>query len=55
MKEKHHIEWVPETDYRGYKLTLLTQIADILLQLYEKDHPGLREAKKSIKRYLLTC
>lgn len=127
IKEKHHMEWVPEIDYRGYKLTLLaletetssektgktetkvfqwltdllitgknagefasagrgrwqienegfniqknirydiqhvnsmdynamkchyllTQIADILLQLYEKGHPGLREAKKSIKK-----
>lgn len=127
VKEKHHMEWVPEIDYRGYKLTLLaldaetesdktgskekktfqwltdlavtgknagefakagrgrwkiendgfniqkniryeiqhansenynamkchyllTQIADILLQLYEKGSPGLREAKKSIKK-----
>lgn len=127
VKEKHHMEWVPEIDYRGYKLTLLaleievesektgkkgtktfqwltdlvvtgknagefasagrgrwqienegfnlqknirydiqhanskdhnamkchyllTQIADILLQLYEKGHPGLREAKKGIKK-----
>lgn len=23
VKETHHIEWVPEIDYRGYKLTLL--------------------------------
>ena len=23
IKEKHHMEWVPEIDYRGYKLTLL--------------------------------
>lgn len=127
IKEKHHMEWVPEIDYRGYKLTLLaleidsesektgkkeiktfqwltdlvvtgknagefarvgrgrwqienegfniqknirydiqhansedynamkchyllTQIADILLQLYEKGSPGLREAKKNIKK-----
>lgn len=127
VKEKHHMEWVPEIDYRGYKLTLLaleietesekagkketkafqwltdlvvtgknagefagagrgrwqienegfnlqknirydiqhansedynamkchyllTQIADILLQLYEKGIPGLREAKRDIKR-----
>ena len=126
VKETQHMEWVPEIDYRGYKLTLLamgietetektgkketktfqwltdlrvtgknagefartgrgrwqienegfniqknvrydiqhansedynamkchyllTQIADILLQLYEKGSPGLREAKKSIK------
>lgn len=127
VKEKHHMEWVPEIDYRGYKLTLLaleeeteaegtggkerktfqwltdlrvtgknagefagvgrqrwqienegfniqknirydiqhanskdynamkchyllTQIADILLQLYEKSSPGLREIKKEIKK-----
>ncbi len=126
VKETHHMEWVPEIDYRGYKLTLLaleievysektgrtetkmfqwltdlrvtgknagefarvgrgrwqienegfniqknirydiqhvnsenynamkchyllTQIADILLQLYEKGSPGLREAKRTIK------
>lgn len=126
-KEKQHMEWVPEIDYRGYKLTLLalgieaetektgkkeaktfqwltdlavtgrnavefartgrgrwqienegfniqknirydiqhansrdynamkchyllTQIADILLQLYEKGSPGLREAKNGIKK-----
>lgn len=29
---------------------LLTQIADILLQLYEKGSPGLREAKNGIKK-----
>lgn len=127
VKEKHHMEWVPEIDYRGYRLTLLaleietesgksgkketrtfqwltdlkvtgrnagefaragrgrwqienegfnlqknirydiqhansedynamkchyllTQIADILLQLYEKGSPGLREAKRGIKK-----
>lgn len=127
VKEKHHMEWVPEIDYRGYHLTLLaleietetektgkkqtktfqwltdlkvtgrnaaefagtgrgrwqienegfnlqknirydiqhansedynamkchyllTQIADILLQLYEKGNPGLREAKRDIKK-----
>ena len=127
VKEKHHMEWVPDIDYRGYKLTLLaleietetektgrketktfqwltdlvvtgknagefamtgrgrwqienegfnlqkniryniqhanskdynamkchyllTQIADILLQLYEKGIPGLREAKRDIKK-----
>lgn len=127
VKEKQHMEWVPEIDYRGYKLTLLaleietetektgkkaaktfqwltdlavtgknagefagtgrkrwqienegfniqknirydiqhansrdynamkchyllTQIADILLQLYEKSSPGLREAKNGIKK-----
>lgn len=127
VKEKHHMEWVPEIDYRGYKLTLLaleigtesektgnketrifqwltdlvvtgknagefaragrgrwqvenegfniqknirydiqhansedynamkchyllTQIADILLQLYEKGSPGIREAKRGIKK-----
>ncbi len=127
VKEKHHMEWVPEIDYRGYKLTLLaleietetektgrretktfqwltdlkvtgknaaefaragrgrwqienegfnlqknirydiqhvnsedynamkchyllTQIADILLQLYEKGIPGLRKAKRDIKK-----
>lgn len=127
IKEKHHMEWVPEIDYRGYKLTLLvleigtesekagekgtksfqwltdlwvtgknagefaragrgrwqienegfnlqknvrydiqhansedynamkchyllTQIADILLQLYEKGSPGILEAKREIKK-----
>lgn len=50
VKEKYYTEWVAEIDYRGYKLTLLTQIADMLLQLYEKGSPGLREAKRSIKR-----
>ena len=127
IKEKHHMEWVLEIDYRGYKLTLLaleieteseksgkketkifqwltnlkvmgrnagefaragrgrwqienegfnlqknirydiqhansedhnamkchyllTQIADILLQLYEKGSPGLREAQRGIKK-----
>lgn len=127
VKEKQHMEWVPEIDYRGYKLTLLaleietetektgkkaaktfqwltdlsvtgknagefagtgrkrwqienegfniqknirydiqhansrdynamkchyllTQIADILLQLYEKSSLGLREAKNGIKK-----
>ena len=127
VKEKYHMEWVPEIDYRGYKLTLLAleeeteaertgekerktfqwltdlvvtgknageftgagrqrwqienegfnmqknirydiqhanskdynamkchyllaQIADILLQLYEKSSPGLREIKKEIKK-----
>lgn len=23
VKEKHHMEWVPDIDYRGYRLTLL--------------------------------
>lgn len=127
VKEKYHMEWVPDIDYRGYKLTLLaleietetektgrkktktfqwltdlkvtgknaaefartgrgrwqienegfnlqknirydiqhansedynamkshyllTQIADILLQLYEKGIPGLRKAKRDIKK-----
>lgn len=127
VMEKHHMEWVPDIDYRGYKLTLLalgietetektgkagtkafqwltdlevtgknaaefartgrgrwrienegfnlqknirygiqhvnsedynamkchyllTQIADILLQPYEKGIPGLREAKRDIKK-----
>lgn len=127
VKEKHHMEWVPDIDYRGYRLTLpvletetetegtgkketkmfqwltdlkvtgrnagefaavgrsrwqienegfniqknirydiqhadsmnynamkchylLTQMADIMLQLYEKGCPGLREAKGDIKK-----
>lgn len=127
LKEKYHMEWVPEIDYRGYHLTLLaleietesektgrketktfqwltdlkvtgknaeefartgrgrwrienegfnlqknirydiqhvnskdynamkchyllTQIADILLQLYEKGIPCLRKAKRDIKK-----
>lgn len=127
VKEKHHMEWVPDIDYHGYELTLLaleietetektgrketktfqwltdlavtgknagefagagrgrwqienegfnlqknirydiqhanskdynamkchyllTQIADILLQLYEKGIPGLRKAKRDIKK-----
>ncbi len=126
VNKKHHMEWVPDIDYRGYKLTLLaleieiteektgktktltfqwltdltvthrnagsfanagrsrwcienqgfniqknirydiqhanslnynamkchyllTQIADILLQLYELSRPGIRKAKRTIK------
>lgn len=48
---RYGIRHVNSVDYNAMKCHyLLAQIADILLQLYEKGHPGLREAKKDIKK-----
>lgn len=47
---RYDIQHVNSADYNAMKCHyLLTQIADILLQLYEKGSPGLREAKRTIK------
>lgn len=47
---RYDIQHVNSENYNAMKCHyLLTQIADILLQLYEKGSPGLREAKKTIK------
>ena len=48
---RYDIQHANSEDYNAMKCHyLLTQIADILLQLYEKGSPGLREAKKNIKK-----
>ena len=47
---RYDIQHVNSENYNAMKCHyLLTQIADILLQLYEKGSPGLREAKRTIK------
>lgn len=44
------IQHVDSLDYNAMKCHyLLTQISDILLQLYEKGRPGIRKAKNTIK------
>ena len=40
VKEKHHMEWIPEIDYRGYKLTLLA-----LEEETEAERTGEKERK----------
>ena len=53
---RYDIQHADSLDYNAMKCHyLLTQIADILLQLYEKGRPGIRNAKKTIKKYLQTC
>lgn len=48
---RYDIQHVNSEDYNAMKCHyLLTQIADILLQLYEKGIPGLRSAKRDIKK-----
>lgn len=48
---RYDIQHVNSEDYNAMKCHyLLTQIADILLQLYEKGIPGLRKAKRDIKK-----
>ncbi len=47
---RYDIQHANSTDYNAMKCHyLLTQIADILMQLYERGRPGIREAKKIIK------
>ena len=47
---RYDIQHADSLDYNAMKCHyLLTQIADILLQLYEKGRPGIRRAKKTIK------
>lgn len=47
---RYDIQHADSLDYNAMKCHyLLTQIADILLQLYEKGRPGIREAKNKIK------
>jgi len=47
---RYDIQHADSLDYNAMKCHyLLTQIADILLQLYEKGRPGIRNAKKTIK------
>ena len=47
---RYDIQHADSLDYNAMKCRyLLTQIADILLQLYEKGRPGIRNAKKTIK------
>lgn len=47
---RYDIQHADSFDYNAMKCHyLLTQIADILLQLYEKGRPGIRNAKKTIK------
>lgn len=44
---RYDIQHVNSENYNAMKCHyLLTQIADILLQLYEKGSPGLREEKR---------
>lgn len=48
---RYDIQHANSRDYNAMKCHyLLTQIADILLQLYENGNPGIREAKKGIKK-----
>lgn len=47
---RYGIQHADSLDYNAMKCHyLLTQVADILMQLYEKGRPGLREAKNTIK------
>lgn len=47
----YDIQHANSEDYNAMKCHyLLTQIADILLQIYKKGSPGLREAKNGIKK-----
>lgn len=47
---RYDIEHANSMDYNGMKCHyLLTQIADILLQLYETGNPGIKEAKRTKK------
>lgn len=47
---RYDIQHADSLDYNAMKCHyLLTQIADILLQLYEKGRPGIRKAKGTIK------
>ena len=47
---RYDIQHADSLDYNAMKCHyLLTQIADILLQLYEKARPGIRKAKGTIK------
>ena len=47
---RYGIQHADSLDYNAMKCHyLLTQISDILLQLYEKGRPGIREAKNTIK------
>lgn len=47
---RYDIQHANSMDYNAMKCHyLLTQIADILMQLYENGRPGIREAKKRIK------
>ena len=47
---RYDIQHADSLDYNAMKCHyLLTQIADILLQLYENGRPGIRKAKKTIK------
>lgn len=47
---RYDIQHANSTNYNAMKCHyLLTQIADILMQLYEKGRPGIRKAKKTIK------
>lgn len=47
---RYDIQHANSRDYNAMKCHyLLTQIADILMQLYENGRPGIREAKKRIK------
>lgn len=48
---RYDIQHADDMDYNAMKCHyLLTQTADILLQLYEKGCPGLRETKGGIKK-----
>jgi len=48
---RYDIRHANSVDYNAMKCHyLLTQIADILLQLYGKGIPGLRKAKRDIKK-----
>lgn len=47
---RYDIQHADSLDYNAMKCHyLLTQILDILMQLYEKGRPGIREAKNKIK------
>lgn len=53
---RYDIEHANSLDYNGMKCHyLLTQIADILLQLYESGNPGIKKAKRTKKIYLRIC
>ena len=53
---RYSIQHADSLNYNAMKCHyLLTQISDILLQLYEKGRPGIREAKNTIKIYLRAC
>jgi beta-xylosidase len=57
--QKNHRYGITHVNSKNYNAMknhyLITQIADIILQLYEKGIPIIKELKKHIKIYLSIC